>query len=196
MGCLKRVKIEDLENEIWKDIKGFEGKYQISNFGRVKSLERQIIPTSPYQKSKRCRTRILKICIGAHGYFHVSLSGRKYCIHRLLAETFIENPDNLKCVNHKDGNKLNNSLNNLEWCSHSYNNIHAFELGLKFSNIFIKLINIKTKEILYFRSLEDVKKYLHISHRLLNSKTIPCILRDTYKVESVSFEEYNKINQR
>lgn len=186
------VKIEDLENEIWKDIKGFEGKYQISNFGRVKSLERQITPTAPNQKYKRCRTRILKTCVGAHGYFHVGLSGRKYCIHRLLAETFIENPNNLECVNHKDGNKLNNSLSNLEWCSYSYNNIHAFKFGLHSNNVFVKIINIKTKEILYFKSLADARKYLHISDSILNRKTIPCILRNTYKVESVSFEEYNK----
>lgn len=194
MSYLKRVKIEDLENEIWKDIKGFEGKYQISNFGRVKSLERHIPPIAPKQKTKRCRTRILKTCVGAHGYFHVSLSGRKYCIHRLLAETFIENPNNLKCVNHKDGNKLNNSLSNLEWCSYSYNNIHAVELGLRFNNTFAKVTNIKTKEILYFKSLADVRKFLHVWDDILNRKTIPCIIKNTYKVEPVSFEEYNKNN--
>ena len=96
--------------EIWKDIKGYDGKYQISNYGRVKSLLR-------YKK-------ILKPILQTKGYFYVSLCkpNKNFTIHRLVAEEFIPNPENLPCVNHKDENKHNNHVDNLEWCTYEYNN--------------------------------------------------------------------------
>ena len=98
--------------EEWKDIKGYEGIYQISNKGRVKSLkfnkENILIPV----KQNR-------------GYLFVNLCKngkvKKYLIHRLVAEAFLPNPDNSPQVNHKDENKLNNNVENLEWCSNEYN---------------------------------------------------------------------------
>lgn len=68
---------------------------------------------------------------GSSGYRTVFVDGKNRTLHRLLAITFVPNPDNLPCVNHKDGNKLNNKLSNLEWCSHSRNNKHAYDIGLK-----------------------------------------------------------------
>lgn len=65
------------------------------------------------------------------GYYAVQLNGKRYLIHRLVAEQYIPNPNNLPCVNHKDGNKLNNDVNNLEWCSYSENNEHALKNGLR-----------------------------------------------------------------
>ena len=65
------------------------------------------------------------------GYYTVYVDGKNRLLHRLLAEVFIANPDNLPCINHKDGNKLNNDLNNLEWCTYSHNNKHAYKTGLK-----------------------------------------------------------------
>ena len=95
--------------EIWKDIKGYEGLYQISSHGRVKSLFR-------YKK-------ILKPALQTKGYFYVSLCkpNKNFTIHRLVAEAFIPNPDNLPCVNHKDEDKTNNHVDNLEWCTYEYN---------------------------------------------------------------------------
>lgn len=75
--------------------------------------------------------RYLKASIHNTGYLTVYVDGKNRLLHRLLAEVFIPNPNNLPCVNHKDGNKLNNNLNNLEWCSYSHNNKHAYETGLK-----------------------------------------------------------------
>ena len=75
--------------------------------------------------------RYLKASLHNTGYLTVYVDGKNRLLHRLLAEVFIPNPDNLSCVNHKDGNKLNNDLSNLEWCTHSYNNKHAYEIGLK-----------------------------------------------------------------
>lgn len=109
--------------EIWKDITGFEGLYQVSNFGRIKSLDRKI-------KYKDGRTRvflskILKTGNNGHGYLIVNLSKngktKMFYVHRLVAETFIPNPNNLPQVNHKDENTYNNYLNNLEFCTSNYN---------------------------------------------------------------------------
>ena len=96
--------------EIWKDVEGYEGLYQVSNMGRVRSLRRNII----------LRQRITR-----KGYKMVKLSTNNirkgYYIHRLVATAFIPNPDNLPQVNHKDENKLNNCVGNLEWCDCKYN---------------------------------------------------------------------------
>ena len=158
--------------EIWKDIKNFENKYQISNLGNVKSLERLIKPTGKYQKTKTCRERILKTCIGAHGYFHVGLEGKKYLIHKLIAIAFINNPNNLTCVNHKDGNKLNNSLNNLEWCDYKYNSNHMFNSGLRKDNIKIKVTILLDGTQIIFRSKTKAKQYLKLSDKKIEKALI------------------------
>lgn len=99
-------------DEIWKDVKGYEGLYEISNKGNVKSLN--------YNKTGI--EKELKQAINTHGYCFVQLSNRKKkLIHRLVADAFIPNTDNLPQVNHKDENKLNNCAENLEWCTAEYN---------------------------------------------------------------------------
>lgn len=150
--------------EIWKDIEGYIGKYQISNLGRVKSLKRYIKPTSPNQKTKTCKEKILKTCIGSHGYYHVSLEGKKYCIHKLVAKAFIENKENFNCVNHKDGNKLNNSIENLEWCNYLYNVNHAFNNSLM-KSLKVKATIIKDNTVIIFRSKAKARQYLKLSEK-------------------------------
>lgn len=95
--------------EIWKDIKGYEGKYQISNLGNVKTLKRNKI-LKPNKS-------------GEYDYVILYMNGKGKIkkIHRLVAENYIENPNGLECVNHKDENKRNNVVNNLEWCTKQYN---------------------------------------------------------------------------
>lgn len=117
--------------EIWKDIVGHENKYQVSNLGRVKSLARQ----TPFKNGKFTRftkERILKPCLGKRGYYTVGF-GKDYpsiTIHRIVAFAFLVNSENKICVNHIDGNKLNNNVDNLEWCTYSENNIHGLRTGL------------------------------------------------------------------
>lgn len=105
-----------MSEELFKDVKGYEGLYQISNLGRVKSLPRNGTINAE---------RILKSTINNSGYNTVILAKQNKCqthfVHRLVAEAFIPNPDNLSQVNHKDENKLNNDASNLEWCTPSYN---------------------------------------------------------------------------
>lgn len=112
-------------NEIWKDIPNYEGLYQVSNFGKVKTLK--IIN----DKARHPKTKILKQCKNSSGYLIVNLSNKTKRTHRLVAEAFIPNPNNYPCVNHKDGNKENNCVSNLEWCTYSHNNTEAYRLGLK-----------------------------------------------------------------
>lgn len=107
-------------DEIWKDVKGYEGLYQVSNLGRVKSFRE----SSKFGNPKEF---YLKPTMINSGYHTVTLylkdrTRRKFQVHRLVAETFIPNPENLPCVNHKDENKLNNIVSNLEWCTYQYNN--------------------------------------------------------------------------
>ena len=108
--------------EVWKDIKGFEGHYQVSDLGRVKSLTREVKMGSMVCTRKG---RILKEGTHKKGYKFVILQREnlKVCkkIHRLVAENFIPNPNNLPCVNHIDKNKNNNLVTNLEWCTNQYN---------------------------------------------------------------------------
>lgn len=116
--------------EVWKKIKYYPN-YEVSDLGRVRSLKFY----SNVHKRYYDRILILKEKTNRWGYKYVGLSnrnGRKsIIIHRLVAEAFIPNPDNLPEINHKDGNKTNNCIDNLEWCTRSYNMAHSYKLGLR-----------------------------------------------------------------
>ena len=109
--------------EIWKDIEGYEGLYQVSNTGKVKSFVRCM-------KHRFEDSYILNPSVSNNGYKQVTLyrsptDRHKFLIHRLVAKAFIPNPNNLEAVNHKDEDKLNNKADNLEWCTASYNNAYG-----------------------------------------------------------------------
>ena len=106
--------------EIWRDIEGYKGKYQVSNMGRVKSLN--------YRNTGK--EKIMKPHDNGKGYLRVELckegKGKQCRINRLVAQAFLENPDNLPEVNHKDEDKANNCVENLEWCTSQYNMEYSF----------------------------------------------------------------------
>lgn len=131
--------------EIWKDIPNYQGLYQISNLGNIRSL---------LNGSKR----VLKPNPSNCGYYKVELynngKSKVFYIHRLVANSFIPNPDNKKQVNHIDGDKSHNCVDNLEWVTPSENQKHAFSIGLSKSNMLGKKgsLNPKSKKIEQFDS--------------------------------------------
>lgn len=150
--------------EEWRDVKGYEGLYQISNLGTLKRLPRFINTkhkTKSYQKEK-----IIKPYTTLKGYKRASLKNeegaRRILIHRLVAEAWIDNPHKKTQVNHIDGVKSNNNVSNLEWCTNQENAIHAFKSGLrkspeglnhggsKFTKKDIIEIRSKSKNITYY----------------------------------------------
>lgn len=120
-------------SEVWKDIKGYEGVYQVSNYGNLRSLTRTIDDKNG--KIKIIKGKSLKASTTSYGYksvvFRNGLNKENLRVHRLVAQAFIENKDNKPYVNHLDGNKANNRVDNLEWCTNSENMKHAFGTGLK-----------------------------------------------------------------
>lgn len=111
--------------EIWKDIEGLDGIYQVSNHGRIKSLRDTIYNRKTKETMTIHREKILKPYKVTKGYLAVDLrnNGKRNTkkVHRIVAMTFIPNPNNLPQVNHKDENKQNNNVDNLEWCTNQYN---------------------------------------------------------------------------
>ena len=117
-----------MTNEIWKDIEGFDGFYQVSNTGSVRSR-------GGVDGRERGGWRMRKLSVNRDGYLKVRLvyKGRDMTkrVHSLVAEAFIPNPCGLETVNHKDGDKTNNNVDNLEWADRHYQMIHAYKHGLK-----------------------------------------------------------------
>ena len=117
--------------EIWKDIQGYEGFYQISNLGNVKSLERVIDKGNGIVQHRK--ERIMNKRESVDGYYIAKLNVNKkstsIAIHILVARHFIDNPNNYPEVNHKDCNRKNNQVDNLEWCTHQQNVEHSKQLG-------------------------------------------------------------------
>jgi len=156
--------------EIWKDIEGFDNLYQISNCGRVRSLDRIA------HNGQRIKGKILKTNLNKCGYYTVNLyknKKMKTCtIHRLVANSFIPNPDNLPCVNHKNEDKKNNYDFNLEWCTVKYNNIYGTRIQKVISNTDYKKAGLKISVKLnqYDKSGKFIKKWdgARIAERELN----------------------------
>lgn len=151
--------------EIWKDIPDYEGIYQASNLGRIRSLDRRVWN---YNK----KGRILKQNNNTSGYLYVSLNGKKWYVHVLIAKTFLENTNHYEQVNHKDFNKHNNCVDNLEWLSR-IENIRHYRKSIYCKNkeeqknnklaskIFNKILKYKDDVIKYYfenYSIEEIAK--------------------------------------
>ena len=147
-----------MKEEIFKDIEGYEGLYEVSNRGNMKSLN--------YRRTGK--ERILKPQKNRCGYLQVQLwkdgKAKNYLVHRLVAEAFIPNTDNLPQVNHIDENKQNNCMDNLEWCSRSYNltyNDRAKKAGKKQSKPVLAIDKV-TGLIVEFASVSEASRVLRI----------------------------------
>lgn len=118
--------------EEWRPIPGYEGYYEVSNEGNVRSVDRIVI-----RKGRKTflRSRPMKTCVGTDGYLHFMATKhsekKKLAVHRCVTLAFIRNPQHKQTVNHKDGNKFNNTVENLEWATHSENLSHAYTNSLR-----------------------------------------------------------------
>lgn len=153
--------------EIWKDIEGYEGFYQVSNIGRVRSLDRFVNGnhiTCDYQFMKG---KILKLRKNRSGYWIVMLrknsSYKGMLVHRLVAQAFIPNPDNLPFINHKDENPANPIVTNLEWCTPKYNiNYgHCVEKGTLSKYRKVIQFDMNMNEIKRWDSLKEASAFIN-----------------------------------
>jgi len=160
------------KEEIWKDIKGFEGLYQVSNLGRVKSLERETIRKDGSKLP--IKERILKPQKGL-GYLRVALckgsgKGKLFFVHRLVCEAFHENTENKPCVNHIDENKINNVASNLEWCTYKENLNHGTR-NAKAAKALGKAVGQYTRDgklIKIWQSTHEVERQLGFSNKSIS----------------------------
>lgn len=135
-------------NEVWRDVKGFKGLYKISNLGRILSCKRVINKNNGRKMTvkEKIRKPIISNCGYEIIYLHKNGSYKIKSIHRLVAEHFLNRNNKRTQVNHKDGNKLNNRVSNLEWCTAKENINHSFSLGLS---------NARKGELSHFHKLKD-----------------------------------------
>ena len=155
--------IKPFKNEIWKDINSYEGKYQVSNYGRIKSL---IFKNGNIEYS---REKILTIkTTGAYPHILLYKNGKgyNYTIHYLVAQAFIPNPEGYLEVNHIDENTYNNKVNNLEWCSHKYNINYGnrTEKAKEKLSIKIEQYDLKDSFIKTWNSIHDAMRVYNNSH--------------------------------
>lgn len=182
-----------MDKEIWKDIAGYEGLYQISNQGRIKNVKKSII-----KKPTLCK----------NGYLYVDLYKNnkrlKKTIHRLVAEAFLNNKNNYSDINHKDGNKLNNDVSNLEFCTRSYNIKEAYRLNLR--KVVSPMLNkkdylcpnskrinqydLKGNFIKEWGSTMQIERELHIKHSAISKCCLKC---KNYKTAGGYIWEYARV---
>lgn len=149
--------------EVWKDIPGYEGIYEVSDKGKVRSSKDKTTK-SVLHGERKWKQRVLKQKIDKKGYKRVTLwknkVGKDFLVHRLVAMAFLEKPDGKDLINHIDGNPSNNYLENLEWCTSKENVNHAFQNRLMTTQNPVVLVNTITNEAHYFYSKAKASEFL------------------------------------
>jgi hypothetical protein len=157
--------------EIWKDIKDYEGHYQVSNLGNIKSLQRVD------SIGRNVNEKVLKFKINRYGYYNVELYNRGKSktlkVHRLVANAFLEKDNKRLEVNHIDGDKSNNSVNNLEWCNRSENIRHSYLNCLRFSkkkgNHSLSKLVLNTQTGIYYECVKDAAIAANVEYDTLRA---------------------------
>lgn len=180
-------------SETWKDVVGYEGIYEVSNLGKVRTHKDKTTYTKRHGV-RRWKQRFLKNRTPNGRDVRVTLwkNGKlkDFLVHRLVGFAFIPTIKGKECINHIDGNPKNNCVENLEWCNHSENNNHAFETGLMSTNMNVKLINEIGIEY-EFISMNRASEFLgrsngYISRNLKNNNTkLTDIHGNKYRVEKL-----------
>jgi hypothetical protein len=175
-----------VENEIWKNVVGFEGLYMVSNFGRIKNLPKQINNGNSIYLSKE---KIKKETINKQGYSTITLTknnkGKRFLLHRLIAESFIPNIEKKRVVNHIDNNPKNNKVSNLEWVTHRENTCHQIKKQ-NCSSIYIG-VTLHKKRNKWGASIVINKKNINLGR--YNTQ------EDAY-LARVNYEKENKIQNK
>lgn len=174
--------LQDLKNEVWKDI-DTDNNYSISNYGRVKSKKRIYKHwNGSCYANLTIKEKILKCSKSSQGYLSVSIgfnkNRRPIKIHQLVARHFLKNPNNYNCINHIDCNKLNNKVNNLEYCTNEYNIKEAAKNGLlkkpigygNPANQKVAMLDLKTNEVLrIYYSLKEAQEDTGIRYQNISA---------------------------
>ena len=169
----------------WRDVVGYEGIYEVSRCGEVRTKEGKTTFSKLHGK-RVWKQRVLKQKTSKDNTRRVSLwkngKERTWLVHRIVAKAFIPRVKGKDFINHIDGSRLNNHVDNLEWCDHTENNNHAFDNDLMSANKKIVLVDKETKETFYFRSLAKASEFMgyhkgYLSGRLKRGKN------DTKKYE-------------
>jgi hypothetical protein len=171
MEIYKNISYEDIQGEIWKELDGFDSLYQASNFGRIKN-EKRIVPQY-LDKDGYCLVNL---------YFNEKI--KLFRLHRLIAKLFIENENNKKQVNHKNSNRSDNRIENLEWVSASENNCHKF-IGKNTSSIY--------RGVTLMKDVKNDKKWL--SQIQIDNKKIHLGMYKTEEEAYLKRLEYEKENK-
>lgn len=192
------------DKETWKDINGYEGYYQISSHGNIRSLDRHV-------KHSKGGHRLLKgkeiaKCINSSGYYKVMLNKKgttkNEYIHRLVAQAFIENPEDKPETNHKDGNKLNNHISNLEWATIQENAQHAHDTGLSFVSGYTRYKVAKASARFTMDTAKKIRQEFADGERICDlaqkydcydSTIINIVYNKTYQDIELTYEDYWKI---
>lgn len=161
--------------EEWRPVKGFEGLYEVSNFGRVRSVDRDMPITAKGKRTgiKHYPSKMLKLQKWHNGYLAAYLwkdnKGHTLSVHRLVAKAFIPNPDNLPCVNHKDQTPTNNHVSNLEWCTFQYNVTYANAIELRTVQYSkpIEQLTLDGQHVAYYKSAFQAEKLKGYDHSYL-----------------------------
>lgn len=160
--------------EIWKDVVGYEGIYEVSNHGRVRTKEGKVTHSDRHG-IRVWKPRVLKEKNPKGRDVRVSLwkdkQNKSFLVHQLVGKAFLPMLPGKECINHIDGNPRNNHVSNLEWCNHLENSRHAFENGLMNTNMEVKLIHIKTGIEYEFISKARAGIFLGRSHGYISGIT-------------------------
>lgn len=186
-----------MNNIEWKAVKGYEGLYEVSNMGDVRSINRIVVDKNGRTKNLKGKELFFTISkVDKHGHLpraSVQLWKNNTCvlkhIHRIVAETFIPNPENKPTVNHIDGNPLNNCVDNLEWATYSENQIHAYKTGLTSvsRNYFpsnskkVLAYNPSTEEEIIMDSASQLARYLGVCHQFVSKCAVSTNINERCK---------------
>lgn len=171
------------KDAVFRPVKDFEELYEVSNYGNVRSLKRTVICKDGQKKP--IKSKILREADNGSGYKFVYLwknnRPHRYYIHRLVAKTFLNNPDNLPEINHIDNNKNNNHVDNLEWCNRLYNERQKERHISGSDPIKVKQIDVNTNEIItIFESISECSRQLHITPQTITKYVKNNLMRTKY----------------